>query len=419
MQRLWQVLLRDERAHVALLLALSLILNVCTALWTAKSAGLPLSHMGVFHDGHLYLEIAKSFPLPYDPEGPAYLGQAPGYPALMALIRLLVPAQLANWGMIALLAAWLPAALSTVAFYALCRETETPPIWPSLLFVVANPRWVSIASFGYPEPLAMLLCILCLLAYQRHNLGLCVALLGLALLARFPAVLVGGAIAFGTLLQRGDRNLRAFAWLALPLGVLAAWNLYLFVRVPGFAGVWEAHKVFWDVHWTWPFAGMIGAIDSARWSSPIPTLHVSYGSLAFYLTAIVVGLRRSERKLWVLPVWIALIVMFHVSLSGEVSARAFPRFAILAWPCALLVIWRAVGSRVPNLAAAGVCLAAAVFSVTFSESVASWASSIQHRRHPHLAVVLENLDSDVATWPQPVREPTIPRGVLERRGQMR
>jgi len=94
-----------DRTAAALVVVLALAFHIASALLEARSVGLPLSSLGVFGDGHLYLEIAKSFPLPFAAEGRDYLGQAPGYPALIYLLRVLVPDDLANWGLLALLAA--------------------------------------------------------------------------------------------------------------------------------------------------------------------------------------------------------------------------------------------------------------------------------------------------------------------------
>ena len=137
-----------DRRESLLVFALALAFQVATAALAAQSAGIPLAHLGVYFDGHLYIEIAKSFPLPYAPEGRHYLGHAPGYPALIALLRQLTPASWVDWGLAALLASWIPAALSASAFHALCRAAGCAPLWPTLLFVVANPRWLLIGRDG-------------------------------------------------------------------------------------------------------------------------------------------------------------------------------------------------------------------------------------------------------------------------------
>jgi hypothetical protein len=35
----------------------------------------------------------------------------------------------------------------------------------------------------------------------------------------------------------------------------------LFARIPGFAGVWDAHQIFWETHRTWPFAALIAGLS--------------------------------------------------------------------------------------------------------------------------------------------------------------
>jgi hypothetical protein len=152
---------------LALVVALSLALVVGIGAVGAQRARVPLSSAGAYYDGHLYIEIAKSFPFPYSAKGPDYLGQAPGYPALIALLRAIVPRGVANWGLLALGATWLPAALSAGAFYLLCLAVGSRPLWPTLQFVLANPRWLVIGSSSHPEALGVLLWIATLLAFAR------------------------------------------------------------------------------------------------------------------------------------------------------------------------------------------------------------------------------------------------------------
>ena len=60
--------LRDDLPQLALVAALASALHVGVAVAVAARTGIPLQVLGVFFDGHFYLEIARSFPLPYGPE---------------------------------------------------------------------------------------------------------------------------------------------------------------------------------------------------------------------------------------------------------------------------------------------------------------------------------------------------------------
>ena len=141
---------RDIRV-LGVVFVCALALHVFTAWLIAYTAQMPLLRLGAFFDAGLYIEIAKSYPLPYAPEGPDYLGQAPGYPAVIAFLRALTPRPYLHWGALALLASWLSAALAAAAFYVLCRELDLEPLWPTVAFVVANPRWLSVASTVHAE----------------------------------------------------------------------------------------------------------------------------------------------------------------------------------------------------------------------------------------------------------------------------
>jgi len=393
-------LTRAELHRIALLVALSLGLQIAIAVRVARSTGMPLPWLAVFFDGYLYLDIARSFPLPFSPEGRDYLGQAPGYPALIYLARQLTPLDPANWGALALATSWLSAALCAGAFYLVCRAAGIAPFWPSLAFIVANPRWLSVAATAHPEGLAMLFVLLTAAAQLRGRLGWAVLWLSLAGLTRFPALLIGAPLAFDTLWVQRRRDLRTLALLSLPLLAFAAHNLYLFVRVPGYAGMGEAHRVFWDTHLTWPFQALIE--NAVRWmqgKAPGPNFALTYASVAVYLASLAVGLREPEPRLRFLTVWVAAILLFHVSLSGEWGGFDIARLAILAWPAALLLLWRRVRfPAAPAAAAAAGWAAAGALSAVITVDLLSDAVRWQRASYPWPVLSIRRLADDRPRW---------------------
>src|SRR5690349_17274979 len=110
----------------------AVVLAVLTSFFAARATGIPLGQMAVYFDGHLYLEIAKSFPLPYAPEAALYAGHAPGYPAVIRLGHALG----LDWSSAALAVAWLSAGLSTLLLWSLCRHVGVAPLWPTLMFAL-------------------------------------------------------------------------------------------------------------------------------------------------------------------------------------------------------------------------------------------------------------------------------------------
>jgi hypothetical protein len=388
-----------DAGPLALLLVVALAVPVATASWVARDTAMPLAWLGVFFDGYLYIEIARSFPLPYAPEGRDYLGQAPGYPALIYLARLLTPASPANWGALALAASWIPAALSAAAFYACCRPLGVPPFWPSLAFAVGNPRWITVSATAHSESLAMLFGLLSLAAHLRGRLGWTVAWLSLAGLTRFPALLVGVALAFDVLVAQRRRDPRTLVLLGVPVLVFAAHNLYLLLHIPGYAGIAEAHRVFWDTHLTWPFEPLISnAWKWLRGTAPGPNFALTYASVAFYLASLVLGVRERERRLRFLALWVAAIVLFHVSLAGEWGGFDFARLAILAWPAGLLLVWRRLAVSAPlALTAAGWALGGAL-SVAIAVHVLSGAVRWQRTSYPWPAIAVRRLTEEQPRW---------------------
>ena len=402
-----------ERLELAGVIALALGLPVLIAALGIQGAGRPLSHLGVFYDGHLYIEIARSFPLPFADAARDYLGQAPGYPALIALVRSLTPSGLVDWGAAALLASWIPGALAAGAFYLLCRDLGLSALGPSLLFVLANPRWLVVASGPRPEPLAMLLTVLLARATLRGNLGVAVAWLSALALVRFPALVLGAPLAVHFLFsaesaREGDARapwrrsgaelLRTLAWLAVPLAVFGLYNLYLELRLEDFPGIWGAHRIFWDTHPTWPFSSLRAALTRRFWGRDATLYVLTYASLAFYLLSVVAGFRVRERRLWFLPLSTAALVLFHASLSGLTGAWDFTRLVILAWPSALLCICLAIPPLQRSAVSVPLALALGAFGFAFARGKIEHTAGRQSRIQPFMAEGIARLDADEPRW---------------------
>jgi hypothetical protein len=377
--------------------ASAFVFHIVCSLWTSSSGEIRLPELAVFFDGHLYLEIAKSFPLPYSPDGRHYLTHAPGYPAWIAAVHSLLPPTTASWGWAGLLAAWSAAALAAVGFYYVCREAGCPPLLGAALFVVANPRWVSVASTAHAETVAMLFVVLALLGYQRDRLPASVAFLSLAVLARFPAILIGAPLAFGFLVTRSRRDLPAWLWLALPLAALALVNVYLYLRVPDFGGLSAEHAVFWDVGLTWPFAKLLEFASPAGW--PMSVYGLTYGTLAACVAALGLGWRSRDRASWLLLVWVGVVLIFHASLGGPGRAAAadFSRLVVLAWPAVLLVLWCAVGNRLPKPAVVVACGLLAWGSAGLAVHLGAGAVHLQKDAF-YVPIAIEQLSTDDPLW---------------------
>ena len=389
---------RELAPTLGLVFGLALAFHAGTGILGAVRAGIPFSELAAYFDGHLYLQVAKSFPLPYSGEGRSYLTHAPLYPALVWLVHLVVPSALAGWGTLAIWVAWLGSAAGAAAFYLLAREVGARPGWATAFYVLANPRWASIAATAHAEAVAMPLVILCLLAFSRRRLGWCVVWLSLASLARFPAILLGGPLAFGVLVLRRDFRIRNFAWLSLPLLVLALFQLYQYLRIPDFGGLLQEHSGLWEAHLVWPFQAFLEFGARFHRTFGIQQLLLDL-SLAFYFSAILVGLRRgSGSSGFVLAGCVAILAFFHVSLSGRPAVSAFPRLVVLAWPAALLLHWRWLSPRLPSLAAAILAVWLGAVSLWIGTHQVAGAVVLQKQRLPYFPRVLETLEQDRPDW---------------------
>jgi hypothetical protein len=391
-------LFADRRDRVALvaLFAGALLLEAGTALWGLSGTRIAFSQLGVFFDGHLYIEIAKSFPLPYSESGVRYAGQAPGYPALLYLGRLATFGGL-DWGALALAGSWLPAALCAPLCFVLCRQVGAPPVFGALLFVLANPRWIGLSATAAPEPIAVLLAMLCLHAHLRGARLAAMLWLAAAVLARFQAILLGLPLAFDLLVLRRERDPASWLRLSIPPLVLALYHLYLRLRIPGFETVFDAHAVWWQTGFTWPLAEFLTRSWDLSWRPAMPLVPVAWATLLVYLAAIVVGLRARDGRLVVLPLWVAVIVLFHVSLVGPIGVSDFPRLSILAWPAAALILARALAPVRPRWVVGAVLALACAFGVQFSQRQIRWAVVAQ-RSVPWIDDAIRHIADDHPRW---------------------
>jgi hypothetical protein len=394
---------RRARVELALCAALAGGLAAVTSLLAASDSAMAPGALGVYFDGHLYLEIARSFPLPYGTGAVDYAGHAPGYPFATWLLRVLLPDAWVGWGGLLLLAAWIPAAISSVLFYAVCRELGAPALWPTLLFVLGNPRMLTLTGSAHAEPLAMALALAGLLAFLRGRLGWCVAWIALAGFTRFAAFTLLAPIALGVVLRRRGLRLREAALLAVPPLLFGIYVLYLHARMPGFVSLADSHRVFWATHFTWPFASLIKSFDPALWSTTHPSFQVTYATLVFYLGALAGGvwlsMRSARPEAWLLTGWVATVVGMHVCLAGVLGAWDFVRLAALAWPAALAILALGVGREFPRAAVAAIALTLAAGDLIFARAQVAEAVRYQQLTQAwFLPATIQDLDSNAPRW---------------------
>lgn len=347
-------------------------------VWTATERGLiPFGALGVYYDGSFYIEIAKSFPLPYGPEALDYTSHAPGYALLIWIVHGL---SWVDWGTAALLASWIPAALASVAFWVLCREVGLAPFLPTLVFALANPRWIQLAATPHAASAAMLLAVLTLLAWYRGQLGRCALWLSLGTLVRYPTLLSVGVIALGVVVEARGIPWRRLLVLIWPGVALAALNLYLWATIPDFRGVWAAHAPFWDepLRLSVPFSAVLEEYQK-HWDRASGQILLSWASLFVFGGAILLGLRREVRGDIVLPAWVALILLFHASLSGTHSFWEISRLAILAWPAAVLIYWKSFEARARAVLIVPACAGLATCGLWFAQDNIGWAMLAQNK----------------------------------------
>lgn len=357
--------------------------------------------LAVYYDGHKYLEIAKSFPLPYAAEGDLLLGHAPGYPAAIAFAHALCGGLL-DWGRVALGVSWLASGLAAAVFYALCRAFRAPALPAAVLFAVANPTLVLLGSSAHAEPLALLFATGALAAWAYGRVGGAALALAAAVLTRFPFLVLLAPLALGIVWARGDTSRRSLSWLLVPALALGLFDLYLHLRVPGFRGIAAAHDFWWRPPWDVPFVGLVRHLED------VPTWYgyraVQVATAIAYAAVALWGLASRDRERRVLGAWVAVTLAFAASPGDAVGANNVARLALPAWPAALLLVAAGLpdGWRRPpptlRAGAAAVCLAAAAFGIWFAVQAHRMTIAAQRRHQPFLAETVERLDTDAPVW---------------------
>ena len=180
-----------------------------------------------YWDGPSYLTIARDGyhaapdnPLASDPaKPPFYLAHLPAYPALVRLLSFL------GYERALLAASVASAALAGIVFFRLARDVWKldSPLYLSLVFLFATPRWLLYRSVAASEPLFLALALIAVLAFERERF-LSASLAGaLATLTRPVGVLIYPAFAL-VLFLRGRRREQLFL-LAIP-AALAGYLLF-------------------------------------------------------------------------------------------------------------------------------------------------------------------------------------------------
>ena len=180
--------------------------------------------------------------------------------------------------------------------------------------------------------------------------------------------------------------------------MLGLFNLYLDLRIPDFPGVFEAHRVFWDTHLTWPFHALIQAADSGRWKTSLPGFWLTYTLVAVYVLSTIVGCRRAEQALWVLPLWVGAQLLFHASFTGILGALFFARLVTLAWPASVLILWRWLGHRLLAAWLIVICLGLGGFSVWYANNLVRRAVVAQQAFPQLFEGPIRRFNSDEPVW---------------------
>jgi hypothetical protein len=340
-------LIQERKKYLASYAGLFLFavgLRAITALAVSLASGVSLRNLGLFYDGHMYILIARTLPALYSdlqaffpgfPQDPRYItAWFPVYPAFIRLLSLFT----GDLRLAALIAAWLAGGIAVVLFYKLAEDYLQNPRSASILFSFLPTGWLIDGSLALAESTLVCLLLACILTLRRGKTGWAAVFAALTVLAQKMGFLLLPILVFAARPRR-----RALLPCISAILAAAALQLYLWwlfgdplinTRVVA-ATFGDGEGIF-----GFPFAGFItwmldpsGLFQGMVWQRKF----VIVLEAAFYIGVLSWALLRYSPRMNVFIVWLGVLLLFNMSLSGIWSFYAFPRHMSMASPAAIML----------------------------------------------------------------------------------
>jgi 4-amino-4-deoxy-L-arabinose transferase-like glycosyltransferase len=304
-------------------------------------------------DGHLYMLVARTMPLPYAGAHeifplipyPAYITcWFPGYPTLIATFHWIV-GDLRLAAMLAPLATGLVTTLIVRRIAAIVGER---PVLTGLVFAVCPIGWVLSSSLALCDSLFAALTAAMVLAVLRKRIWMAVGFAGAALLTQKAGVLappLGAVLVFRNLYSRRDW-LRASRFL-LAFAALAGLQLYLWwLFGDPLINFKTAESLFGfsdgRLGLTWPGIPFVEGFLNPH-PITVGKRLTTAATLAFYLLAAgiaavkLVRHREHRFRYFALLVWIMYPLLFFGSLNTPWPYMTLWRYMTISAPAAVCV----------------------------------------------------------------------------------
>jgi len=325
----------SPRAEGAALAAGAIAARAAFLAAGASALGVDWRDLALRYDGHVYLQVAKTFPALYVSDAGAYL--TTWFPLYPLLIRV---AGLATGDLrTAALAISLAAAAGCVLlFRRLAGHFSRRPGLLAALFIFFPPMWLVTGSLAFVEPVFLCAVLAAALAAVEDRPLLAAAAGAAAMLSQksgFLVPLIAGLIVWE---RRGRLDARWLLALAVPALAQAGLQAYLW-RVYGdpLINVKATRATFGGSLFAIPFSAFLrGIFTPSVFGGAWRRAAVGAGGLAYLVIAAAAWRRRSpaERPLLI---WLGAVIAFHFSLDGYWAFHSLPRFLLMGAPAALLL----------------------------------------------------------------------------------
>ncbi len=324
----------SPRAEGAALALAALAARAAFLAAAASATGVAWRDLALRYDGHVYLEIAKTFPRLYVSEqGPYLTTWFPLYPALIRLAGFLT-GDLRTAALAVSLAA---ATAAVLLFRRLAGRFSRRPLLAAGLFVFFPPMWLLTGSLSFVEPVFLCAVLAAVIAAVEDRPGLAAAAGAAAVLSQKSGFLVPG-IAVLVAWDRGRFDRRWLAALVVPALAQAALQGYLW-RLYGdpLINVKVTRATFGGAFFGVPFSAFLrGIVTPSAFGGAWRRAAIALSGFG-YLALTGAAWRRGAAEERPLLIWLGVVLAFYFSLGGFWAFHALPRYLLMAAPAALLL----------------------------------------------------------------------------------
>jgi len=297
----------------------------------------PFSELASWYDGEAYLDIARSFPLPYD--SPSMFAKTkfyPLFPLFIYVTNLFFHHITASAYFVVVVAS----SLSVVVFYNIAKDYSDRSFELAILFCFFPPQWTLVSTFVWSEPVFIFFLLLAVYFFLKSRYVLSFSSLGLVGIARPVGVIFIFSFFLFILIQERKRFFFMVKYFLISCIPFLLFHIYLYSTYGEFLVFVDAKLGYGGTFFSYPFDALItGLLDPKTlflrklYTSSIFVLYLISGIFAL-------NFFRKEEYRFICLLFLPYFI-FLVFLKGEVTnwgMISLPRFLIPITPFGIILV---------------------------------------------------------------------------------